>query len=61
MRSFAPTHEGVMADQVDRSILPLRRPVFDAAVNRTLAGSQPDWNILSSPQAPAGRRTFWSS
>src|SRR4051812_20383812 len=43
-----------MADQVDRSVLPLRRPVFKGSVNRTLAGSRPDWNILSSPSAPEG-------
>src|SRR4051812_44052350 len=44
----------MMADQVDRSVLPLRRPAFDGVVNRTLAGSRPDWNILGSPQAPEG-------
>ena len=46
-----------MADQVDRSVLLLRRPVFGGAANRTLAGSQPDWDILSSPKPPEGRRT----
>ena len=49
------TSEGVIvADQIDRSVLPLRRPVFGGVVNRTLAGSRPDWNILSSPRAPEG-------
>ena len=43
-----------MADQVDRSVHPLRRPAFGGVVNRTLAGSRPDWNILSSPKAPEG-------
>ena len=41
-----------VADQVDRSVLPLRRPAFSGVVDRTLAGSQPDWSILSSPRAP---------
>ena len=44
----------VVADQVDRSVLPLRRPAFGGVVNRTLAGSEPDWNILGSPKAPEG-------
>src|SRR3954469_2411289 len=43
-----------MANQVDRSALPLRRPAFGGVVNRTLAGSRPDWNILASPKAPEG-------
>ena len=43
-----------MADQVDRSVLPLRRPAFDGVANRTLAGSRPDWDILSGPRAPEG-------
>ena len=43
-----------MADQTDRSALPVRRPKFDGVVNRTLAGSQPDWDILDSPRAPEG-------
>src|SRR4051794_13081695 len=43
-----------VADHIDRSVLPLRRPIFEGAVNRTLAGSRPDWNILSSAKAPEG-------
>jgi hypothetical protein len=43
-----------VADQVDRSALPLGRPGFSGTANRTLAGSQPDWGILSSPKAPDG-------
>jgi len=43
-----------VTDQADRSALPLRRPAFDGVVNRTLAGSRPDWDILSSPKAPEG-------
>src|SRR3954468_14172298 len=55
MPLFTATSEGVIvADKVDRSALPLRRPAFDGVVNRTLAGSRPDWDILSSPKAPEG-------
>jgi hypothetical protein len=43
-----------VADHVDRSVLPLRRPAFDGVGNRTLAGSRPDWKILGSAQAPEG-------
>jgi hypothetical protein len=38
--------------QIDRSVLPIRRPPFAGSVTRTLAGSGPDWNILGSPKAP---------
>jgi Sulfatase len=44
----------IVPDPVDRSVLPLRRRAFGGVANRTLAGSQPDWNILSSPKAPEG-------
>src|SRR3954451_143968 len=54
MRSY-PDERGVtVTDPADRSALPLRRPAFDGVVNRTLAGSRPDWDILSSPKAPEG-------
>src|SRR3712207_4135625 len=43
-----------MADQTDRSSLPIRRPKFSGKVERTLAGSEPDWDILSGPAAPDG-------
>src|SRR3954470_2338366 len=55
MALFTATSEGVIvADKVDRSALPVRRPAFDGVVNRTLSGSRPDWNILGSPRAPEG-------
>jgi arylsulfatase A-like enzyme len=41
-------------DQTDRSVLPIRRPAFSGVVNRTLAGSEPDWGILTGPRAPEG-------
>src|SRR4051812_8897544 len=53
-RTRTTSEDVTVADQVDRSILPLRRPAFEGAVNRTLAGSRPDWNILSGPRAPEG-------
>ncbi len=39
---------------VDRSHLPIRRPSFAGVVNRTLAGSQPDWNLIGHPSPPDG-------
>ena len=40
--------------QVDRSKLPIRRETFDGIVNRTLDGSQPDWNLIGHPTPPEG-------
>ena len=39
---------------VDRSHLPIRRPTFGGVVKRTLAGSQPDWNLIGHPTPPDG-------
>jgi arylsulfatase len=33
-----------MNDQVDRTVLPIRRPPFRGVMNKTLGGSQPDWD-----------------
>jgi arylsulfatase len=38
----------------DRSILPIRREAFAGVANRTLDGSQPDWNLIGHPTAPDG-------
>jgi arylsulfatase A-like enzyme len=43
-----------MTNPIDRSHLPIRRPRFSGKVERTLAGSEPDWGILSSPRVPEG-------
>ena len=40
--------------QPDRTSLPIRREAFAGVVNRTLAGSQPDWNLIGHPTAPEG-------
>ena len=40
--------------EVDRSRLPIRRETFDGVVNRTLDGSQPDWNLIGHPTPPDG-------
>ena len=40
--------------EVDRSHLPIRRPAFAGVVNRTLQGSQPDWNLIAHPTPPEG-------
>jgi hypothetical protein len=42
----------MMAEPIDRSVLPIRRQAFSGVANRTLEGSQPDWEILSGPRAP---------
>ncbi len=39
---------------MDRSHLPIRRPSFAGVTNRTLAGSQPDWNLIGHPTPPEG-------
>jgi hypothetical protein len=33
-----------MNDKVDRTVLPIRRPPFRGVTNKTLGGSQPDWD-----------------
>jgi arylsulfatase A-like enzyme len=38
----------------DRTHLPIRRPPFAGVANRTLDGSQPDWNLIGHPTPPAG-------
>jgi arylsulfatase len=40
--------------EVDRSSLPIRREMSGGVVNRTLKGSQPDWNLIGRPTAPEG-------
>jgi len=42
-----------VSDQaIDRSKLPIRRPPFQGVVNRTLDGSQPDWDFVAPIPAP---------
>jgi arylsulfatase A-like enzyme len=41
-------------NDIDRSHLPIRRPAFSGVINRTMEGSQPDWNLISHPAPPAG-------
>jgi hypothetical protein len=38
----------------DRTKLPIRRPPFQGVSNRTLAGSEPDWNLIGHPEPPEG-------
>jgi arylsulfatase A-like enzyme len=38
---------------LDRSHLPLRRPTFAGVANRTLEGSQPDWDLIGHATPPA--------
>ncbi len=39
---------------VDRSHLPIRRPSFSGVTGKTLAGSQPDWDLIGHPTPPEG-------
>src|SRR6478752_4987714 len=39
---------------IDRTRLPIRRDRFSGTINRTLAGSQPDWGQITSTRAPDG-------
>jgi Sulfatase len=43
-----------MSDQVDRSVLPIRRPAFAGVADKTLGGSQPDWGLIGHVKPPAG-------
>ena len=38
----------------DRTKLPIRRPPFAGVANRTLDGSQPDWNLIGHPRRRTG-------
>jgi arylsulfatase len=38
----------------DRTSLPIRREAFQGVANRTLDGSQPDWNLIGHPVPPKG-------
>ncbi len=38
----------------DRRTLPIRRERSGGKINRTLAGSEPDWNLIGHPTAPEG-------
>src|SRR6516165_6124479 len=45
---------GTGMSEPDRMRLPIRRPQFGGAANRTLAGSEPDWNLIGHPEPPQG-------
>ncbi len=38
----------------DRRTLPLTAPEFGGTANRTLRGSEPDWNLIRHPEPPEG-------
>ena len=38
----------------DRTNLPIRRLPFQGVCNKTLAGSEPDWNLIGHPEPPEG-------
>ena len=41
-------------NEPDRDHLPIRRGAFQGVTNRTLDGSQPDWDLVGHPVPPAG-------
>lgn len=43
-----------MSDQVDRTVLPIRRQPFAGVADNTLGGSVPDWGLIGHVQPPAG-------
>ena len=43
-----------MSDGIDRSTLPIRRPPFAGVTQRTLEGSEPDWNQAAQVAPPEG-------
>jgi hypothetical protein len=43
-----------MTDQVDRSVLPNRRPPFGGVAGNTLGDWQPDWGLIGHVKPPAG-------
>jgi arylsulfatase len=44
----------VAGEPIDRTRLPIRRPPFQGTVNRTLAGSEPDWGQIGHISPPEG-------
>ena len=40
--------------ELDRTSLPIRRPTFQGVTNRTLRGSEPDWDLIGHPVPPDG-------
>ena len=43
-----------MSDEIDRTMLPIRRPPFSGVANKTLGGSEPDWELIGHVKPPAG-------
>jgi hypothetical protein len=43
-----------MGDEIDRTVLPIRRPPFAGVAGKTLDGSQPDWGLIGHVKPPAG-------
>jgi hypothetical protein len=43
-----------MMSQPDRSKLPIRRQPFAGVANKTLDGSQPDWEAIGHVEPPDG-------
>jgi arylsulfatase A-like enzyme len=43
-----------MSEEIDRTLLPIRRPTFSGVANQTLGGSEPDWGLIGHVKAPTG-------
>jgi hypothetical protein len=50
-----------MSDQVDRTVLPIRRPPFAGVADKTLGGSQPDWGLIGHVAAAVATLPFRST
>jgi arylsulfatase A-like enzyme len=46
--------KGLPMAEIDRSKLPIRRDASGGVINRTLDGSEPDWNLIGHPTPPQG-------
>ena len=43
-----------MSDEIDRTVLPIRRPEFTGTAGRTLGESTPDWGLIGHATPPPG-------
>jgi arylsulfatase A-like enzyme len=43
-----------MSDDIDRTVLPIRRPPFAGVTGQTLGESTPDWDVIGHTKPPAG-------
>src|SRR4051812_46172711 len=49
-----PRNGADMSDDIDRTVLPIRRPPFAGVTGQTLGESTPDWGLIGHVPPPAG-------